>query len=181
MDEVFHLPLFLDTVFTAAIVFSAGLLPGIVTALLTAALSGLRHGTPEINIFVLCSITEVILVWIFRRRFGKSQTAPAGPAFYSLIAAASSLLLLALSACVIISVLGGLIDSALFLLVPRSRPQFSPEDGFRLGLLRNGIPLLWSNILARFPVNLVDRFIVIFGAYGVSRLILKIFRPAPKS
>jgi hypothetical protein len=179
MQEGFHLPLFLDTPFNAALTFSAGLVPGIVTALLTVVFCGFRLESPETNFFIFCSIAEVFLIWIFHRRFKKSLTPSPAPVPYSFIAAASSLLILALIACAVISVLGGIIDTALFILFSQTRTVFSPEGTFRLGLLRNGVPLLWANILARFPVNLVDRFIVIFGGYGVSLLIGKIYPRRP--
>jgi hypothetical protein len=184
VQEGFRLPLFLDTLFNAAITFSAGLLPGIATALLTYTINAFFYDTPETLFFVFCGIAEVILVWIFHRRFEKlwtpSRASPA-PVPYSFIAAVSSLLILALIACAVISILGGIIDTALFIIFSQTRVDFSPEGTFRLGLLRNGIPLLWANILSRFPVNLVDRFIVVFGGYGISLLIGKIYprRPAP--
>jgi hypothetical protein len=74
-----------------------------------------------------------------------------------------------------ISILGGAIDTTVFMLFSQTKVNFSPEGVFRLGLLRNGIPILWANILARFPINLVDRFIVVFGGCGVSLLIGKIY------
>ena len=178
--EGLHLPLFLDTLFTTALTFSAGLLSGVSTALLTiltAVATGINVETPEAHLFVLCSIAEVVLVWIFRHRFEKLWPQAAGQVSYPFIAAASWLLLLALISCTVISVLGGLIDTALFAAFSQTRTAFSPEGVFRMGLLRNGVSLLWANILARFPINLVDRFIVIFGGYGVSRLIGKICPP----
>jgi hypothetical protein len=174
VQDVFRLPLFLDTLFSAAITFSAGLVPGIATALLTYTINAFFYDTPETLFFVFCGIAEVVLVWMFRRRRFKKIWAPS-PAPYSFIAAASSLLLLALIACAVISILGGIIDTALFMIFSQTRVEFSPEGTFRLGLLRNGVPLLWANILSRFPVNLVDRFIVVFGGYGVSLLIGKIY------
>jgi hypothetical protein len=180
-----HLPLFLDTLFNAAITFSAGLLPGIATTILPFVFFALRQQPPELNFFVLCSIAEVFLIWIFHRRLKKSRTgsrAPspaAEPALYSFIVAASSLLILALLDCAMISILGGAIDTAVFTLFSQTKLHFSPEGTFRLGLLRNGVPLLWANILSRFPINLVDRFIVVFGGYGVSLLIGKIYRRQP--
>jgi hypothetical protein len=181
-----HLPLFLDTLFNAAITFSAGLLPGIFTAIFPFVIFALRQQPPEINFFVLCSIAEVFLIWIFHRRLKKAwapsggPSAALGPVSYSFIAAASSLLILALIDCAMISILGGAIDTTIFMLFSQPKIQFSPEGTFRLGLLRNGVPLLWANILSRFPINLVDRFIVVFGGYGVSLLIGKIYpgRPA---
>jgi hypothetical protein len=186
-----HLSLFLDTLFNAAITFSAGLLPGIATAILTFVICALRREPPETHFFVLCSIAEIFLIWIFHSRVkqtwtsswtkSKTPAAASGPVSYSFIAAASSLLILALAACVAISILGGVIDTAVFLLFSPPRNQFSPEGAFRLGLLRNGVPLLWASILSRFPINLADRLIVVFGGYGVSLLIGKIYpgKPVP--
>jgi hypothetical protein len=179
------LSLFLDTLFNAAITFSAGFLPGISTAFLTFVICAFRQQPPETHFFALCSIAEIFLIWMFRRRFKKvwtpSRVPSTAPVSYSFIAAASSLLILALIDCAVISILGGAIDTAIFLIFSPPRNQFSPEGVFRLGLLRNGVPILWANILSRFPINLVDRFIVVFGGYGVSLLIGKIYtkRPAP--
>jgi hypothetical protein len=55
--------------------------------------------------------------------------------------------------------------------------QYSPEDRFKLGLLRSNMPLLWASILARFPINIVDRFIVMFGGYSVSLGIKRFLKP----
>jgi hypothetical protein len=173
-----HLSLFLDTLFNAAVTFSAGFLPGIATAVLTFVICALRGEPPETHFFVLCSIAEIFLIWIFRRRFKKawaSSTPSAAPAPYSFIAVASSLLILALMDCAVISILGGSIDTAVFLVFSPPRNQFSPEGVFRLGLLRNGVPILWANVLSRFPINLVDRFIVVFGGCGVSLFIGKLY------
>jgi hypothetical protein len=178
-----HLSLFLDTLFNVAITFSAGFLPGVATAILTFVICAIRQEPPETHFFVICSIAEIFLIWMLRRRFLKAWTparasaAAPGLVPYSFISAAASLLILALVDCLVISILGGAVDTAIFLLFSPPRNQFSPEGVFRLGLLRNGIPILWANILSRFPINLVDRFIVIFGGYGVSLLIGKIRAP----
>jgi hypothetical protein len=176
-----HLSLFLDTLFNAVMTFWAGPLPGIFTAILTFVICAIRQQPPETHFYVICSIAEIFLIWMFRRRFKKawaSSGAPfatPGPFSYSFIVALSSLLLLALIDCAVISILGGGIDTAVFLIFSPARNQFSPEGTFRLGLLRNGVPILWANILSRFPINLVDRFIVVFGGYGVSLLIGKLY------
>jgi hypothetical protein len=39
--------------------------------------------------------------------------------------------------------------------------------------LRNNMPLLATAVLSRIPINIVDRFIAIFGGYGVSLLFRK--------
>jgi hypothetical protein len=69
------------------------------------------------------------------------------------------------------SVTGGIIDYVISSLsIMRT---YSPEDNFKLGLLRNNVPLLATAILSRIPINIIDRFIVIFGGYGVSLLYRK--------
>ncbi len=74
--------------------------------------------------------------------------------------------------CIVVSVTGGIID---FFFTLFSAPKaFYPEDSFKLGLLRNNVPLLASTILSRIPINIVDRFFIIFGGYGVSLLYRKI-------
>jgi hypothetical protein len=45
-----------------------------------------------------------------------------------------------------------------------------PEDTFKLGLIRNNMPVLAAAILSRIPINIVDRFIGIFCGYGISLL-----------
>jgi hypothetical protein len=61
--------------------------------------------------------------------------------------------------------------------VPRT---FSPEDSFKLGLLRNNIPLLPTAILSRIPINIVDRFIAVFGGFGISLFYRKWLRQGVK-
>ena len=53
-------PLFLDTVFTVAVAFSAGLIPGIIVALLSQLVPYIYF--IGFNFYVLCSIAEVFLV-----------------------------------------------------------------------------------------------------------------------
>jgi hypothetical protein len=164
---ILRLPLFLDTIFTAAITFSAGPLPGIAAAVLSTALIEVRFEDPNLYLFVLCSITEVFLIWAFC----KGAIRP-----YAAVSTMASFLFLALADCVVISVLGGLIDYIVYMRMSQPRTTFSPEDVFKLGLLRNSVPVLTADILARIPINLVDRFVVIFGGYGVSRLMVRFLR-----
>ncbi|WP_010263679.1 hypothetical protein [Treponema primitia] len=174
VETVLHLPLFLDTLFTVALTFAAGPLPGIATAILTSLAKWLRYERMYEKVwtylFVLCSIAEVIIVWLFNRRYLKTHTdmdIPGEKYPYGIITKAVFLLKLFLVACVAISVSGGIID---LLANPATKGYFSPEDTFKMSLLRYGTPLLEANILSRIPINIVDRFIVIFGGYAVSLL-----------
>jgi len=160
--HVIRVPLYLDTVFSAAVCFSAGLIPGLGTALLTSILFGIRDGgfTP----FIICSLAEVLLVW--RLKPAESLTEKGIPSLVSLM---GSLLLLFITACISVSILGGIIDFIYHSVFAVDKFYFSPEDTVKISLIRSGIPTLTMNILSRIPVNLVDRFIVIFGGYFISR------------
>ena len=177
---VLKIPLFVDTVFTAAVCFSAGLIPGLITALLTYITGfGVGAFTP----FVLCSIAEVFLICWLKPELGdhynqnkivhgqerqeKSLTA--------LVSLFTRLMMLYIVCCLAISVLGGSIDYIFYTLLPNSKLHFSAEDTYKFSLLQSDIHLLPVNILSRIPVNLVDRFIVVFGGYLVSRVIVRFF------
>ncbi|MFP3043741.1 hypothetical protein LQZ19_18170 [Treponema primitia] len=172
--DVLALPLYLDTLFTCAVTFAAGLLPGICTAILTATtFPYIFYGIHKNTLFVLCSIAEVLLVWSFRHRLSEEKDAPVQVSFVSKVAV---LFILAVFACIIESLLGGVIDYFLFNSLHEIKSQYSPEDWFKQGLLRSNMPLLWASILSRLPINIVDRFIVIFGGYSVSLGIRKFLR-----
>jgi len=166
-------PLFLDTVFTAAIAFSFGLVPGIIVAVLTWLLPCVYYNS--INFFVICSIAEVLLICALKppipeiARFTSKEKIMA---IYTGIAA--KLMLLYILCAVTISVLGGIINFLPHLLQETDVYYFGVEDTFKPALIMNNLPILAVNILSRIPINLVDRFIVIFGGYFIFRGLVKI-------
>jgi hypothetical protein len=178
-----HAPLYLDTLFNCAVTFAAGFVPGLLTgALLFPLFSGwtricLMRVPPAAfwptNFFVICVISEIVLVWLFRSRL--TANAPAlddsgeKPFARSFAGAVSPLMALIALDCVVVSVTGGLVDYTVYTLFAAPSVK-NPENIFKLGLLRGSLPFLFSAILSRIPINIVDRFIVIFGGYGVSLL-----------
>ena len=177
--DVLQIPLFLDTVFTAAVSFTAGIVPGLFTALLTQAGASIWEG--NVNPFVLCSFTEVLLICWLNPLAVKKQT-PGGSFVKSRSRAAAvmvsifaSLLLLYIVSCLAISVLGGLIDFVYYGVLSMPKAYFSAEDAFKISLLQSSFPPLTINILARIPVNIVDRFVVIFGGFFISRGLKKFY------
>ena len=172
---VLKIPLFLDTVFNAAVCFAAGLVPGIITALLTY--TGIAFRYSNSGPFVLCSIAEVLLVWWMNpARIKEPQTVYLPKtAVASFVSVLARLALLYIVCSIAISVLGGVIDYIYYTVLPNSKLYFTAEDAIKLGLLQNDIPALAMNILSRIPVNIVDRFIVIFGGYFISLGIKKWF------
>jgi len=170
--NVLKLPVFLDTVFTAAVTFYAGLIPGLITAFITAAIGVYIDGafTP----FGLCAIAEVFIVWLLKPKAAASNTINNVTAVR--INIFSKLMLLYIAACLAVSLLGGLIAYIWFTLLPYTKENFSAEDFYKMMFIRTNIHELPINILSRIPVNLIDRFIVIFGGYFISQGIIYIER-----
>ena len=172
--NVARLPLYQDTVFTIAMCFSAGLFAGFLTGAFSCFCIFfvykyiLANSLPGVGyLFYICVIVEVLLVCFF---YGKMKKREAvflqKPSLQSFVYVAPLLLGLAAIDCIAVSITGGIVDFALVTLqVPRG---ISPEDTFKFGLLRNNVPLLPTAILSRIPINIVDRFIAVFGGYGIS-------------
>jgi hypothetical protein len=176
---IFKLPLFLDTVFTCVVSFAAGPVPGIASAVLTTAVIGFRDD--RTYLFVLCSIAEVLLICRLKppvpglKRKTRISAGIPLPETNFFVSAFALLLLLYVAACLTVSVLGGLIDFILYDVFAGNKLHYSPEDTFKMGLLRHGPPILITNILSRIPINIVDRFITIFGGFSLSLLIRRYF------
>ena len=165
-------PLFLDTVFTAAIAFAFGIIPGIFVAVFTWLIPCIYH--QNITFFVICSIAEVLLVCALKpSAVDIPDFASKEKIMVTYSALASKLMLLYILCAVTISVLGGVIDYISQLFLEEHLLYFSVSDVFKPGLIMNNLPALAVNILSRIPVNIVDRFIVIFGGYFISRGFLK--------
>jgi hypothetical protein len=170
--EVFLLPLFLDTIFTCAVTFAAGPILGIITGILTTVLIVLRTGQVTTYYYVVCSAAEVLLIWGFRRSWAEhTEPEPASP-----ISKIAILLLVFITDSGMISVLGGIVDYVIHVILLQKNILFSPEDAFKLGLLRNNVPLLAADVLSRIPINIVDRFIAIFGGYFLAQGVNKFLR-----
>ncbi|GHV04309.1 hypothetical protein FACS189485_09410 [Spirochaetia bacterium] len=174
--KILHLSLFLDTVFTCAVAFAAGTLPGLFTAILTTLIGSLLLGYPSVwdNLFALCAIAEVLLIGGFRFLLSRRENSGLADERPTLISTASALLLLYISTCMIVSLLGGLIDFTITVGLETADNAVHPHTFFKLGLMRNRLPLLAADILSRIPVNIVDRFITAFGGYGLGMLAIRL-------
>jgi hypothetical protein len=103
---ILKLPLFLDTVFTCAVTFTAGPVAGIAVAALTTLVIFFRDDST--CLFVLCSIAEVLLVW-------RMKPGPRMPGTRtSFISTFAALLFLYIAAALTVSVLGGILDFILY-------------------------------------------------------------------
>ena len=175
--HVFRMPLFVDTVFTAAITFYAGLIPGLATALLTWVI-GFTIKDGIINPFIICSIAEVIIIFLLKPSVVKTRGLLSGEKKRLIFASTLvRLMILYITVCFAMSILGGLIDYIFYTVLPNIKPDYSAEDAFKeWSSDSRPIPVLILNIFSRLPINLIDRFIVIFGGYFISQGMVKIER-----
>jgi hypothetical protein len=178
------LPLFLDTVFTCALTFAAGLVPGLIAVALAAVDLAFRAGS--VWLFGVCTLGEVLLIAFLKPRENPGRGQPArigrgmrarpflsGTAAASFISTFATLLLLYVASCITVSVLGGLVDFILYDVLAKNKLYYSPEDTFKIGFLHSDPPIVLTNIFSRIPINIVDRFITIFGGFSLSLLFKK--------
>ena len=187
ISGLLNVPLYVDTIFTAAMCFTAGMFSGIITG---AVLSPLffflvfkfiltmpLDVTLLRNVFIICILAEIFLICYFHKKIKKREDvfleklAAKKDALFAFIPVAVRLLLLVVLDCVVVSVLGGIIE---LIIDQFSVPwKYSPSDIFKLGFLRYNAPVLAAGILSQIPINIVDRFIVVFGGYGISLVFRK--------
>jgi len=178
------MPLFVDTVFTVAVAFALGLLPGFAVAILTWAADGvLGVGAQPFHPFVVVAAVEVGLVCALRpaeppARDGRFSRVPffrehdpdiRDEKIVALLDVGWRLLILYFACVLAASVIGGVIDLFYHTMWGASRPYHIGINAFRLALLQEGVPALYANILSRVQINLIDRLFVVFGGYFVYR------------
>lgn len=173
--NVFSIPLFVDTIFTVAIVFYLGLIPGLIVGisfnLVDPFFNYLTRGvfSPTNFLFGFCGAAIVLVTWLFARRKEEFQISlPITLLYLMLIALLSSL------ATVFI---GGTIDFLRFryLEIPDS---MAPIKAFTDSFLSQKYSLFASCILGQIPISITDRLLTTFAGYGVYKLYVKLFGPS---
>ncbi|MDR1893832.1 MAG: hypothetical protein LBQ61_03955 [Spirochaetales bacterium] len=181
----FGVGLYLDTIFTVTVTLSGGLGAGLAGALTYTALC--RYDSWGIYLFGICSAAAAVLTCLFSRMFPaecgslriigppaeKKEREDLPPTILNII---TVLALFSLTMCVLMSVLGGIIAWFIQAVLNAPLVDLPPETFFKLGLVRHNISLIAAEILARFPVNILDRIITVFTAYGTARLLVGLFR-----
>lgn len=170
--DTLHLPLFMDTIFTVAITFYCGLVPGIVVAILYNVIATLtlvmRGFTFEIYavLFAICGVLVALTTWFFARRRENFQINMSITSLYLVLIALVSSLLAVFS--------GGTIDYIRYSLADlpdRMAPIKNFTDAFR----DQNFPLYASCILGQLPISFLDRIVTTFSGYGVYRLMVRLF------
>ena len=174
MFDALHIPLFFDTVFTVAIVFYLGLVPGLIVGILFNIVDTLFNFlvrgiySPTNMCFALCGAAIAFVTWLFARKKDEFQISIPITILYLILIS-----LLSSSATVLI---GGIIDFVRFTYfdIPDS---MAPIKQFTNGFISQKFNLFASCILAQIPISITDRLISTFMGYGVYKLYEKFLGP----
>ena len=171
-----HLVLFLDTIFTVAITFYAGLIPGIIVAfiynpVMTIVLC-LKNGHSFFiydSLYCFCGMVIVLITWAFSRNKSNFQQNKSVTIFYLIIISFSS----AIASCLLASCLDTFIR-------PFFGPAsgFGPTDTFTNSFADLDIGDFLSYFLPRIPLTFLDRLISTFAGFFVYSLLAKKKLPA---
>ena len=173
--DVLNIPLFMDTIFTVAVVFYLGLIPGLIVGiffnLTDPVINYFVHGvfSPTNLCFALCGAGIVLVTWVFARNKEEFQISITVTILY--------LLLIALLSSAVSILIGGTIDYIRFSYyeIPDS---MAPIKKFTDSFVSQKFSLFAACILGQIPISLTDRFITTFAGYGVYKLCSRFLGPA---
>jgi hypothetical protein len=177
-QNVLHIPLFMDTMFTVAFTFLGGLPCGLAVAVLSQLVTNLLLSSSlPLYLYTLCSILTAVITAVFMRLFPLERSV-AALEYRRVFEKFAVLFVLSLTLCIAISLLGGIIGTVV-------QTFFTPRDAygaeifiFRRMLERKGFPLLAVEVLCRIPVNILDRLVSVFGGYGFAAAVTALSRRA---
>ena len=176
-----NVPLYLDTIMTVSVTLAGGLFWGV----LCGALTNLVHHSIwfwgwEGYLFTFCNIATAFVTWLFIRLFPRelsfdSETREAAASMKLkssrlnlVMGRVIVLLLLSFALCLAMSILGG----SLTALILGLNPSHSGERGLSVFLsatmFGSHLPVILAEIFSRIPINIIDRLVSVFGAYGIA-------------
>lgn len=165
--QTLKIPLFFDTIFTVAVVFYLGLVPGLVVSIVYNVINSLiwvsRTGffDPFILMYGICGILIVISTWIIARHKEDFKISVPITLLYLLLISLFS------SICSIIT--SGIIDFFHYKYYEIT-DMMNPIKNFTESFVYQHFSLLASCILAQIPISFLDRLIATFTGYGVYKL-----------
>ena len=169
--EPLHIPLFLDTIGTVAVTFYAGLLPGIIVALLFNVIRTIQlalvNGTeiyPWEMLYMLCGAAIAAVTWAFARRKENFRINRQITILY--------LVLIALLSAFASSVVGGLVETVNRIFFDGIHNK-SLTEYFVRAFMGENLGLFVSCVFARIPMTVMDRTVCTFAGYGLYVLVKK--------
>ena len=162
-----ELPAFFDTIFTVAITFYAGLVPGIIAAALSnplmTVLRCLIYGTEIFYfdfLYSVCGIFIVLATWTISRNKKEFFFSRAVTVLYLLIIAFASSFLSCFSASFLDTFIRPLFEK---------HSGFSAIDSFSMAFQKLKFNVFLSYLLPRIPLTVLDRLICTFAGFGIYR------------
>ena len=154
-----HLPLFCDTIFIMALSFFAGPWWGVLAGFFYHLIDFALHRTMELgHLFMLCHFLAALTAGYFKILFIKKSDSR----FMLFV----KLNILVIVLCLVMSVSGGIISNILNNIEAYNKA--SSQTDFLTFLWQNKFnSKLFLQIAVRIPVNIADRFICTFAAWGV--------------
>ena len=176
VDVFYHfldIPLFFDTIWTVAVVFYLGLIPGLAVSIgyniINTLLLVWQEGyfDPFVLMYGICGIFTVLSTWFIARRKAEFKISVTITILY--------LVLIVLLASFFSIICGGVIN--FFRYKHYEIPDMmNPIKNFTTGLVYMRFSFLVSCILAQIPTVLLDRFITTFAGFGIYTICDKLDR-----
>jgi hypothetical protein len=175
---VLETPLYLDTVFTAAVAFYGGLWPGVLTGLLTQCIiNTVWFAGWGGYLFGICNGIAAALTVLFVRLcpdeldLGREDLSLTRRSrrLNRVLYRVTTLCLLAFALTAALSVSGGLIAFCIKAFIPSSADITGPEEFYAPPLAGRVWPALLVEIISRIPVNVPDRLLTAFCGYALAR------------
>lgn len=162
--HVLQVPLYLDSIMTIVVTMHLGLLPGVVTAVVT---NGILAASGQILFpFVCCNLLTAMITWLFARNGG--LRGPSGFAWLGLA----------------VAVTNGFFGSVLAYIIYSGVTTVHGIDRLVMGLVVTGQSLLTAVFWSGMVTNLVDKMVSVLLAYisrGWVREKLRTVSPAFRS
>ena len=156
--DLLNFPLYMDCIFTTAASFISPV-SGVMAGIMVHVFRALFANDMNSLLFIICSVSIVPLVRMFVNR-------PAAvafvPAFAMLVAAITF----------VISIEGGIIYNYLFNSV--NYMETSSTNALVFTFVIYGFPMLFSGILGRIPLTMVDKLFACFAGYWIARFAVHI-------
>lgn len=166
-----HFMGFMDSLFTVALTFYAGLIPGLVAALFFNPIMGiilsLENGTQFFiydSLYSICGMLIVLITWLLSRDKREFHYSRLFTFLYLVIITFAS----ALASCISASLLDTFIRP-LF-----GKPSgFGITDNFSYSFQNQNMGSFLSYFLPRIPITLLDRLICTFAGYWIYKFYSK--------